>query len=104
MVFNPVGEREAAEEELVLVNPRVVSRSKGQTVFEEGCLSFPAINGDVRRSKEVAIEAQDLAGKKFRLTLDGLPARIFLHEFDHLQVGYAPSPLSSLFPPLSLIF
>ena len=54
MVFNPTGEASVPEEEVVLVNPRILNRSKGQTLFEEGCLSLPNIHGDikVRRKKE----------------------------------------------------
>ena len=40
--------------------------------------------GDVRRPKSVTVEAQDLEGKTFSLKLDGLEARIFQHEYDHL--------------------
>lgn len=47
MVFNPVGERGEGEE-IVLVNPRVSKYSKKLSLFNEGCLSFPGINGDVQ--------------------------------------------------------
>ncbi|XP_028216244.1 peptide deformylase 1B, chloroplastic/mitochondrial-like isoform X2 [Glycine soja] len=47
MVFNPVGERGEGEE-IVLVNPRVSQYSKKLTLFNEGCLSFPGINADVK--------------------------------------------------------
>lgn len=85
MVYNPTGEPSEKDQELVFINPKIVNKSKGQTLFEEGCLSFPNIMGDVKRPKAVTIEAQDLEGKIFRLSLDGLEARIFQHELDHLQ-------------------
>lgn len=85
MVYNPTGEASEKREEVVFVNPKVVNKSKGQTLFEEGCLSFPDIMGDVKRPKSVTIEAKDLEGKTFRLDLDGLEARIFQHELDHLD-------------------
>ena len=87
MVNNPTGEASEKREEVVFVNPKVVNKSKGQTLFEEGCLSFPDIMGDVKRPKSVTIEAKDLEGKTFRLDLDGLEARIFQHELDHLNVS-----------------
>ena len=62
-----------------------MTKSKGQTLFEEGCLSFPEIMGDVRRPKTVTVEAQDLQGATFRMELEGLEARIFQHEYDHLN-------------------
>lgn len=46
MVFNPVGERGEGEE-IVLVNPRLSKSSKKLSTFNEGCLSFPGIYGDV---------------------------------------------------------
>ena len=46
MVFNETGRR-GAEEETVLVNPKVVSTNKQQSHYEEGCLSFPKIFADV---------------------------------------------------------
>ncbi|CAJ2669741.1 unnamed protein product [Trifolium pratense] len=84
MVFNPVGERGEGEE-IVLVNPRVSKYSKNRTLFNEGCLSFPGINADVKRPESVKIDARDLKGTWFSVSLSGLPARIFQHEFDHLQ-------------------
>lgn len=47
MVFNPEGDRSKPEDEVVLVNPRIVSTSGPMRPFEEGCLSFPGIFGDV---------------------------------------------------------
>lgn len=84
MVFNPVGERGEGEE-IVLVNPRVSKYSMNRTLFNEGCLSFPGINADVKRPESVKIDARDVKGTRFSFSLSGLPARIFQHEFDHLQ-------------------
>jgi hypothetical protein len=46
MVFNESGKKGSAQE-VVLINPRIVSDSGDERVFEEGCLSFPAIYADV---------------------------------------------------------
>ena len=48
-------------------------------------MSFPEIMGDVKRPKSIVVEAQDLKGDTFRLELEGLEARIFQHEYDHLE-------------------
>lgn len=85
MVFNETGEREHPEAQVVLVNPRIVTASKDTSVFEEGCLSFPKLYGDVVRPNKVRVKAQDLKGKSFFINIDKFPARIFQHEFDHLQ-------------------
>ncbi|KAM6548725.1 hypothetical protein CsatB_020401 [Cannabis sativa] len=84
MVFNPVGERGEGEE-IVLVNPRVNKSSKKTVLFNEGCLSFPGIYADVRRPESVKIDARDINGARFSVNLSGLPARVFQHEFDHLE-------------------
>ncbi|MED6137321.1 Peptide deformylase 1B, chloroplastic [Stylosanthes scabra] len=84
MVFNPVGEPGEGEE-IVLVNPRVSKYSKKLSIYNEGCLSFPGIYADVKRPESVKIDARDVNGSRFSVSLDGLPARVFQHEFDHLQ-------------------
>ncbi|KAG5527232.1 hypothetical protein RHGRI_028211 [Rhododendron griersonianum] len=84
MVFNPVGERGEGEE-IVLVNPRVGKYSKKRVVFNEGCLSFPEIYADVERPESVKIDAKDVTGTRFVYSFSELPARVFQHEFDHLQ-------------------
>lgn len=87
MVFNPEGmaARGDKSQEMVLVNPEIIKRSKKTIVNEEGCLSFPRILGDVERPAAVKIKAQGLKGEKIELKLDGWVSRIFQHEFDHLQ-------------------
>lgn len=85
MVYNPEGDPEQPEGETVLCNPRVIRRAKEKEADEEGCLSFPGLYAPVLRPITVAIEAQDLAGKGFELELASWEARIFQHEFDHLD-------------------
>ncbi|KAJ0113615.1 hypothetical protein Patl1_02771 [Pistacia atlantica] len=84
MVFNPVGECGEGEE-IVLINPRVNKYSKKKVLFNEGCLSFPGICADVQRPESVKIDARDINGTRFSFNLSGLPARVFQHEFDHLE-------------------
>ncbi|KAG2444918.1 hypothetical protein HXX76_001654 [Chlamydomonas incerta] len=85
MVFNPLG-RDKPGNESVLVNPEIVEQLGGKELGEEGCLSFPRIYGDVERSRQISVKALDAAGQPVKLTLtDPWVARIFQHEFDHLQ-------------------
>lgn len=86
MVFNESGKRGSGQE-MVLVNPEIVSSSKTTELDVEGCLSFPKIYGDVERSTEIVVKAQDAKGQPVSLTLKGFVARVFQHEFDHLQVS-----------------
>jgi len=80
-VIDPSPERDHA---MVLIDPEIVERS-GTVVEEEGCLSVPGINGHVKRSARVVVEYTDLAGERRRVEAEGLPARIFQHEIDHLD-------------------
>jgi peptide deformylase len=84
LVANPSGDPAVHDQELVLVNPRVI-KTKGWDVKEEGCLSFPGIYAEITRHLSVVIEAQDTEGGPLTLELTGFPARVVLHEFDHLD-------------------
>jgi len=67
-----------------LVNPRIVSR-EGTTVAVEGCLSVPQLWGEVERAHRVVIKAQDEHGHHRRIEAEGMLARVFQHEIDHLE-------------------
>ncbi|KAB5521072.1 hypothetical protein DKX38_025391 [Salix brachista] len=95
MVFNPADEHGEGDE-IVLVNPRVNKYSKKTVLFNEGCLSFPGIYADVKRPESVKIDARDINGARFTVNLSGLPARVFQHEFDHLEV-FSSSTFCSFF-------
>jgi peptide deformylase len=68
----------------VLLNPKIVRR-RGSQVATEGCLSVPGLQGDVRRASNVIAEGQDLDGNKVQIKAEGLLARVFQHEIDHLN-------------------
>lgn len=72
-------------ERLVCVNPRILNSSRLQVSASEGCLSFPHRKAFVRRAKIVTAEWRDLEGMVVRKQLDGLAARAFQHELDHLN-------------------
>jgi peptide deformylase len=67
--------------------PDDVKRSKtsGYAVMEEGCLSIPHLLVDVRRPKTVWVEFIDGENRRLQAQLNGLLARVFQHEYDHLQ-------------------
>lgn len=85
MVFNAEGDQKAWLQEVVMVNPVIVAQSKPSVVDVEGCLSFPLMAGQVRRHEWVKVEAKRLNGKTFKVKFEGWKARIFQHEFDHLD-------------------
>ncbi len=70
---------------LTLVNPDVTTVSEPATAYEEGCLSFPGIRGDVTRPEEVTVRFQDASGVPHVLRCTGLLARCIQHEADHLN-------------------
>lgn len=70
---------------MVLVNPEVKKLPSDETVYEEGCLSFPKIRGDVVRPDAISVKFQDIQGTPHTLTCDGMFARCIQHEYDHLQ-------------------
>ena len=80
-IINPTGE---PQDDRVYVNP-VLSEAEGSEEAEEGCLSLPNIHVNVDRSKRMRIEAQDLDGHPIDQTETGYIARIWQHEFDHLN-------------------
>ena len=68
----------------ILINPQL-SNLEGAIEGEEGCLSIPDVLVPIRRAQRCAIQAQDLEGNRFELAGQDLQARIWQHEYDHLQ-------------------
>ena len=70
---------------LVLVNPKILKKSKEIEMGEEGCLSFPDIFLKIKRAQKIEIDGLDINGKKIRIKAQGLLARVFQHDIDHLD-------------------
>jgi peptide deformylase len=68
----------------VLANPEII-QIEGEQREEEGCLSVPGFRGYVLRPQYVTLRAQDATGKEFETRGEGLLARAFCHETDHLN-------------------
>ena len=69
---------------LELVNPEIIA-TEGEQTGREGCLSVPEECGIVTRPMVVTVRAQDRNGEFFEYTGEGLTARCFCHEPDHLD-------------------
>ncbi len=67
-----------------LINPEIIAQ-EGEQEGSEGCLSAPGRRGYVKRPNKVTVRAQDRKGKFFEITGEGLLARAFCHELDHLD-------------------
>ena len=70
---------------LAMYNPTIKHMSEEVVMVKEGCLSFPFLFLDVKRPKKVIMEYEDSNGEKKEADLDGMMARVCLHEYDHMQ-------------------
>jgi peptide deformylase len=68
----------------VLINPEIIA-GEGECTWEEGCLSVPDFNEEVKRKKKVVVRYQDLEGQEKEITGDELLAIALQHEIDHLD-------------------
>ncbi|MBN9420545.1 MAG: peptide deformylase [Candidatus Eremiobacteraeota bacterium] len=67
-----------------MANPKIMEKD-GEQLGLEGCLSIPGLYGDVLRHDKIVVKGQDVNGKTFRVSADGLLSRCFQHEIDHLD-------------------
>ena len=72
-------------EVIVCFNPKIVKKYNEVVSCEEGCLSFPDEIINIQRPNRIVVKYEDEDKKDHKIKLDGLAARVFLHEFDHLE-------------------
>lgn len=70
---------------IVVINPEIVEKSKGRMGNNEQCLSCPGADKRIMRHLAITASWYDIDGKPHKLKLKGLPAIIFQHELDHLN-------------------
>jgi peptide deformylase len=80
----------------IFINPHIVEESGEPWVFNEGCLSIPAIREDVTRNPRIRIKYQDEQFKPYDEYYEGIPARIIQHEYDHLEARLFVDRISPL--------
>ena len=73
------------EETITCFNPRIIKRYDDNVWCEEGCLSFPDKIINVQRPDRIVVKYEDEDKKDHKIKLSGMAARVFLHEFDHLE-------------------
>ena len=73
------------EETITCFNPRIIKRYEDDVWCEEGCLSFPDEIKNIQRPNRVVVKYEDEDKKDHKIKLSGMAARVFLHEFDHLE-------------------
>lgn len=83
--FTNESEEDKPQEDMVIINPRLLRTSKKKEEMSEGCLSVRGKYGSVKRFKQVTIRALDERGKPFTYNASGLIAHVIQHELDHLK-------------------
>lgn len=83
-IFNEDGSW-GVSDPIVFINPHIKIINEKTWVDEEGCGSIPGLRVPVERPMGIEVEALDLEGKPFKETIDGLNARVRLHENDHIN-------------------
>ena len=100
--FSEDEELEAEEREFlatfdkIFINAKIIKEEGDDWVFNEGCLSIPDINEDVFRQEKITVEYLDEKFEKHTAVFDGLAARIFQHEYDHIEGILFTDKISSL--------
>jgi len=69
---------------IIICNPEIVT-SEGRQLGEEGCLSIPDFSENVERPMKMIVKGQDLKGDEITVEAEGVLARCFCHEIDHLN-------------------
>ena len=82
LVLNHTGDE---GDDMAIINPEILKLSGPREGYEEGCLSFPGIYGEVSRPDRVRIRAQTPGGETFEESYEGFISRVIQHEMDHLE-------------------
>ena len=70
---------------IACINPKVIDQSPNLVKENEGCLSFPGLFLNLERPEWIEVEYADPSGDVVRARLDGITARCYLHELDHMN-------------------
>tara|TARA_B100000131_G_scaffold38340_1_gene34774 strand:- start:1656 stop:2099 length:444 start_codon:yes stop_codon:yes gene_type:complete len=73
------------QETITCFNPKIIKESKKMVRLEEGCLSYPDVFLEVERPDYIIVKYEDEGKEVHKAKLEGFIARIFLHEYDHME-------------------
>jgi peptide deformylase len=79
-----IAARKPESELIVLINPEIVA-AEGKVLFEEGCLSVPDYQAEVKRHEKITVRGLNLKGEEVEIKAEGLLAIVLQHEIDHLN-------------------
>ena len=74
-----------SQETITCFNPRIIKESKDEVVMEEGCLSYPELYLEIPRPSSIIVKYENEGKDIFKRRLEGFIARIFQHEYDHME-------------------
>lgn len=74
-----------ADTKIAVFNPEILECNTKEELFNEGCLSYPGIMLSIKRPTTVRVKYQDETGEYVEQEFNGLTARVFQHEFDHMN-------------------
>ena len=74
-----------SQDTLTCFNPKIVKESKEMVTMEEGCLSYPELFLDIVRPETIVVKYEDEGKELHKIRLTGFIARIFQHEYDHME-------------------
>jgi peptide deformylase len=69
----------------LFVNPTITHESEETSLYTEGCLTYPNLFVDLKRSRDIKFTYMDINGDMQEGKYTGLSARVFLHEYDHME-------------------
>ncbi|MDO5844048.1 MAG: peptide deformylase [Methanocorpusculum sp.] len=69
----------------LVINPEIIKEGSASVEMEEGCVSVPGIHKKVRRPRRISVKYTDENGNEVSEELKDYPARVFMHEYDHLD-------------------
>ena len=73
------------QDSLTCFNPKIVKESKEMVTMEEGCLSYPELYLEIARPETIVVKYEDEGKELHKIKLTGFIARIFQHEYDHME-------------------
>ena len=74
-----------SQDTLTCFNPKIIKESKEMVTMEEGCLSYPELFLDIDRPETIVVKYEDEGKELHKVKLTGFVARIFQHEYDHME-------------------
>jgi peptide deformylase len=81
---------------IIVINPKILTTSEEMARDREGCLTFPGLTLPIQRPEKITVEFYDLSGAKQTFEYGGVTARVFQHEYDHLEGKVFTSKVGNL--------